>query len=190
MAATTRALLKAAYENQDRPQGSDYTNLIDSFISIADTTAQETTSELLAPTVLVGVSGQRGRVVVAEQTTVLSSASGPSGFSSTRVVRIPASSAIVDMMVQVLTSASGNAGGMRVRVGTSANFNAFADILCSAQGQTYRIGGAGNIAAACAANWQNVGANAVQLHIDVTAQTSTTQTDLFNALLTVNWMPK
>ena len=190
MAQQTRATNKAAFENQDRPAASNYVDLIDSFISLADTTAQTMASELNAPTVLVGVSGRQGRVVVSEQTTVLSSASGASGFGSTRVIRIPASSAIVDMTVQVLTSASGNAGGMLVRVGTSANFNAFANILCSAQGSTYRIGGAGNVAAACAANWQNVGANDTQLHIDVTAQTSTTQTDLFAALLTVQWMPK
>ena len=190
MAQQSRSVLKALYENQDRPTGSNYTDLIDSFISLADTTAQEMASELRAPTVLVGASGRAGRTVVSEQTTVLSSASGASGFGSTRVIRIPASSAIVDMQVQVITSASGNVGGMLVRVGTSANFNAFASLLCSAQGGTYRVGGAGNITAACAANCQNVGANDTQLHIDVTAQTSTTQTDLFNAILTVQWIPK
>lgn len=133
----------------------------------------------------VGDAATLGGVVVSQSTTVLSSASGPSGFGSTSEMRLPANSQIVDMMLHVRTSASGNAGGMLVRVGTSADEDQFANILCSAIG-TYRIGGAGNLigAAASGAAWQNVGANAAQVHIDVTAQTSTTQTDLFNAILT------
>ena len=136
--------------------------------------------------VIIGDAATIGGITMVQSTTVLSSASGPSGFGSTTVVRLPALAQIVDMVVHVRTSASGNAGGMLVRVGTSADEDQFGNILTSAVG-TYRIGGVANIlgAAASGAAWQSVGAAATQIHVDVTAQSSTTQTDLYNAILSV-----
>ena len=136
--------------------------------------------------IIAGDGGAIGGVTMVQSTTVLSSASGPSGFGSTTVMRLPALAQIVDMAVHVRTSASGNAGGMLVRVGTSADEDQFGNILTSAIG-TYRVGNAGNVlgAAASGAAWQSVGAAATQIHVDVTAQTSTTQTDLYNAILSV-----
>lgn len=49
MTAQTRTVNKARYENGDQPQGSDYIDLIDSFVTIADSTAQAITSDLTAP---------------------------------------------------------------------------------------------------------------------------------------------
>jgi len=49
MTAQTRAVLKALYEDGDKPTGSNYSDLMDSFVSIADTTVQTITSDLTAP---------------------------------------------------------------------------------------------------------------------------------------------
>lgn len=46
MTAQTRAVNKSRFEQGDTPQGSDYADLIDSSVSIADTTAQSISSPL------------------------------------------------------------------------------------------------------------------------------------------------
>lgn len=49
MTAQTRSVLKALFEDGDKPSGSNYSDWIDSMVSIADTTAQTMTSELQVP---------------------------------------------------------------------------------------------------------------------------------------------
>lgn len=49
MAAQDRATNKAVFENGDKPQGSDFANLIDSMVTLADSTAQSMTSKLEGP---------------------------------------------------------------------------------------------------------------------------------------------
>lgn len=49
MTAQTRAVLKGEFEDGDTPAGSNYEDLIDSFVSISDTTAQSIASDLSAP---------------------------------------------------------------------------------------------------------------------------------------------
>ena len=49
MTAQTRSTLKALFEDGDKPAGSDYADWIDSMVSIADTTAQTLSSDLVAP---------------------------------------------------------------------------------------------------------------------------------------------
>src|SRR3546814_3600907 len=49
MAQQTRAVNKARYENGDRPQGSDYADLIDSYVALADADAQSMASSLQSP---------------------------------------------------------------------------------------------------------------------------------------------
>lgn len=44
MAITSRVTLKAAFEQGDKPQGSDYENWIDSFLHLTDTSAQAISS--------------------------------------------------------------------------------------------------------------------------------------------------
>jgi len=46
MAAQTRATNKGVYETGDNPVGSNYVDLIDSFLSLLDTTAQTVTSDI------------------------------------------------------------------------------------------------------------------------------------------------
>ncbi len=46
MTAQNRVINKARFEQGDTPQGSDYADLIDSYLSLADTTAQSLASPL------------------------------------------------------------------------------------------------------------------------------------------------
>lgn len=47
MSALDRVTLKAAFQNGDQPQGSDYENFIDSFVNLAETTAQTMNGPLI-----------------------------------------------------------------------------------------------------------------------------------------------
>lgn len=49
MTQQTRAALKLKFEQGDRPQGSDYEDLIDSFVNTQDATAQTLNSTLVVP---------------------------------------------------------------------------------------------------------------------------------------------
>lgn len=49
MTAQTRSVLKGLFEDGDKPSGNNYSDWIDSMVSIADTTAQTMTSELQVP---------------------------------------------------------------------------------------------------------------------------------------------
>ena len=57
MTAKSRATLKQQFATGDVPTGSDYVDLIDSFLNLVDTTAQTVTSEQVIAT----VSGTTGR---------------------------------------------------------------------------------------------------------------------------------
>ena len=48
MTVQTRTVNKARFEDGDKPTGSQYSDLIDSFVAIADTTAQSLSSDLSA----------------------------------------------------------------------------------------------------------------------------------------------
>jgi hypothetical protein len=52
MTAQTRTVNKGRFENGDRPSGSDFGDLIDSFVAISDSTAQTLTSNLNVPTLI------------------------------------------------------------------------------------------------------------------------------------------
>lgn len=49
MASQTRTVNKGRFENGDQPQASDYIDLIDSFVSLSDTTSQTLNSNLVVP---------------------------------------------------------------------------------------------------------------------------------------------
>ena len=135
--------------------------------------------------VQVGDGNQRGTAVLTQSVTISSSASGQSG------IRLPANSRILDIIMHVYVSASGNTGGMNVRVGTSGDGDQFADILTSAAG-IYRVGGPGNVLVAAASGkaWDNAGASAQSIFVDVTAATSTTQTDKYAGRLDILYIPR
>ena len=49
MTAQTRPVLKALFEDGDKPSGSNYSDWVDSMVSVADSTAQTMTSDLKSP---------------------------------------------------------------------------------------------------------------------------------------------
>ena len=63
MTAQTKAVNKSVFEQGDKPQGSDYANLIDSYVSNIDTTTQTMVSDLIIPNLEV-----QGNLVVATMT--------------------------------------------------------------------------------------------------------------------------
>lgn len=52
MTSQTRATLKGVFETGDTPTGTNYTDVMDSFLSLIDTTAQTVTSDLSVPKLL------------------------------------------------------------------------------------------------------------------------------------------
>lgn len=54
MTSQTSTILKSAFEQGDRPQGSDFVDLIDSFVNLVDTTAQTVTSNITIPNINTG----------------------------------------------------------------------------------------------------------------------------------------
>lgn len=53
MTAQNRTTNKSAFEQSDVPVGTDYADLIDSFVSIVDTTAQSIASDLTIPNITI-----------------------------------------------------------------------------------------------------------------------------------------
>lgn len=86
MTAQTRAVNKGRFEQGDTPQGSDYADVIDSYLSIADTSAQSISSDLTVPA-LVATSVNATRMVTTFaagegfNTTTASVAASTGGFS-------------------------------------------------------------------------------------------------------------
>lgn len=130
-----------------------------------------------------GVPAQntQGTLVATQRVTVANTTSGASSI-------VLPSCSIQDIILDVLVSASGNAGGMLVRVGTTADATQFANINSSAAGR-YRLGVAPNVAAGSAAALETV-AGPQRLFIDVTAQTSATQTDKYSAILSITYVQR
>ena len=62
MTAQTTTVNKAAFEQGDRPQGSNYSDLIDSYINVVDTTAQSMASDLTVPNLTVNTTLQTTHV--------------------------------------------------------------------------------------------------------------------------------
>ena len=52
MTAQTRPVIKALFEDGDKPSGSNYTDWVDSMVSIADSTVQTMTSDLKTPKII------------------------------------------------------------------------------------------------------------------------------------------
>lgn len=69
MTAKSRANLKSVFEQGDTPQGSDYADLIDSFLNLSDSTAQTVTSPVTySNTVTLGGLNMTMTVVVSAST--------------------------------------------------------------------------------------------------------------------------
>lgn len=117
MTSQTRAVNKAKFEQGDRPQGSDYVDLIDSFLSLADSTAQQMTSDLQVPTLsATTVTADTVNASAANFAQVSANVGYVSGLTVTRV------SGDVAVFDEITTSAFAASGANigRVGVGTAA----------------------------------------------------------------------
>ena len=72
MTSQTNAVNKARFEQGDRPQGTDYADLVDSFVALADTTAQTMVGDLTAPNLFANTKVEA--VIVSAQTIIASAA--------------------------------------------------------------------------------------------------------------------
>lgn len=112
MTAQSRTNLQARFENGDTPQGTDYTDLIDSFVSLVDTTAQTLSSNLIVPTLIATeVSAQTLSVQTFTTDFVVASAA-----TFTRVDATTVSGATVN-------GATMNATNIGATAVSAANFN-------------------------------------------------------------------
>ena len=89
MTAQNRATLKGLFEDGDVPTGANYTDLIDSFLSLSDTTAQSLSSPLTVTT----VSGATGEFDALTVRTTLTIESTTTVAATSTGVSLPASAA-------------------------------------------------------------------------------------------------
>lgn len=160
MTAQSRTYLKSKFEQGDTPQGTDYSDLMDSFVSLVDTTAQTLASDLTVPNLVatavsagsVNVVGAVNAASVSAQTILGSSATftgkieaasvsaqsvAASAFSGvnadiTTVSAQTVNTATLNITVATTTKASGGAGGA-----VPASAAAFAEIKVG--GVTYYV---------------------------------------------------
>ena len=76
MTAKTRVTNKSVFEDGDKPVGSNYVDLIDSFLSLADTDAQTLLSDIVVPNITVTSVRATNLCVL---TSVVATVSIPSG---------------------------------------------------------------------------------------------------------------
>jgi hypothetical protein len=98
MTAQTRSVLKALFEDGDKPGGSDYVDWIDSMVSLSDTTAQSMTSDLALPKLIATTEVSSPLIA----TTKVSASTG--NFS---VIRVKGNVSASSLAVTGIVSASG-----------------------------------------------------------------------------------
>ena len=108
MTAQTRSILKSRFEDGDSLSGSNFADLMDSFVSLTDTTAQVVTSDIQTPRIIattevstptLNVTDVNASVINA--TRVSAAAINTHGYVSASSARIP----IMDGPVQIGTNA-------------------------------------------------------------------------------------
>lgn len=130
--------------------------------------------------VSAGTAGAQGRMTLVQSVTVAGNTSGASN------IRIPANSQIADVWMIVKATASNNTQGIIVRIGTSGDATHFGQLKGSAR-NVYRAPVSPNATNASVAAY-GIGASDVQIHLDVTAASSAGETDLFEAVLFVEYV--
>lgn len=126
--------------------------------------------------------GVTTQVVIQQQTTVTNLTSGASS------IRIPAKAQIFDMSLIVNVSGSGNSQGVACRIGTSTDATFFGQLVGTVQSIIYRPGVSPNVTNCSVRSWK-IGANDVQLHLDVSGvSTAAGAVDNFEGILTVYYI--
>ena len=239
MTSQTRSINKGRFEDGDSLSGSNFVDLIDSFLSLADTTAQVVTSDIQTPRIIattevstptlnvtdvnasvvnaaivsagrinthgyvsassaripildgpvqIGTNARnRGRVVLAQQTTVNASTT-----VNTTVANLPVSSDVLDIEVFVtnLFASAGVTAGehlANIRIGTSANETAFGVVQVSGRGR-YRIPLATFTSAAT--SWLSLNSANSRIMAQVTAQGSGAINSAASAVINVTYLHK
>lgn len=138
MTAQSRVALKSVFEDGDQPQGTDFADLVDSFVSLVDATAQSITSPITVPTIgattvsAATVSAQTvngsaasflGKIdaaTVSAQRINASAATFTAAISAARInAEVTASSAHIGVLVftgETTAAASADSTYVRVRV--------------------------------------------------------------------------
>lgn len=124
MTAQSRTVLVGRYENGDVPQGSDYVDLIDSFVSLTDTTAQSVASQLTVPTLVA-------TEVSATNVNATNLVSTSATFTTLGVSLVSAASLIAASAVMTTLNVS--------RVSGAAVFTASANVSALIVGDTIRL---------------------------------------------------
>ena len=128
MAQQTRSINKSKFEDGDVPQESDYVDLIDSYLSLADTTAQTVTSDLIIPVATITeVSASQVNASAATVAGALSAASvRADNYGAVSATSITASAATIageittrSVVTTALTVSSGANVAITINVDTS-----------------------------------------------------------------------
>lgn len=83
MTAQNRTTNKSKFEQGDTPQGSDYVDLVDSYLSLADTTAQSVSSPLVVSGAVGASTTVSAQSVEASAATITGAVSAASVFADT-----------------------------------------------------------------------------------------------------------
>ncbi len=205
MTAQTKETLKTVFEQGDKPQGSDYVNLIDSSLNLADTTAQTITSNVVLPSLnatvevsspvgkfgtvdasasavfggpmVVGGANRRGRLVLVQQTTVTRTQS-----AATTIASLPANSDVLEFYIHCTQAFGTTDGVVNLRLGVSGKETFFNTVALSGVG-IYRAAAV----TVSALDWLNITTN-VHVMAVVTAQGSATTPG--QALINVIYLQK
>ena len=160
MTTQSRATLKAYFETADLVTAQSFIDWFDSFVHIADTTAQTLNSDLSVPTLTAtNVSAGSATITGLLKTSAAvfagatrqgvsagTSAADSRGYflvtqegtvagaATAQVAFLPSTSNISRLAIKVLVNGSAAAGGVRVNAGTSDAKNFFGTISVSAPG--------------------------------------------------------
>lgn len=199
MTSQTTPNLKGVFEQGDKPQGSDYANLIDSFVSNTDTTAQTMASDLSLPNLIATtkvsspagnfalvsassmvvtgrVSADRGTAMIIQRATLLSTNTAGAPVS----ISLPSGSNVVDFWVDVETPFATGAGVTAADITMSAaNGVTLAKIAVSASTKRYNTSNAQTVGSI---GYRNVTAT-IEAYVSI--QGSATALSAGQAMLTV-----
>lgn len=155
MTIQTRTVLKSKFEQGDTPQGSDYVDLFDSSLNLADTTAQTVTSDLILTQAIItqaSVTNMDATTVSAASMKgfVYAAVSSSSVFTSAMNVWTPSSGGPTNatgtmMMSQTVTVLSSGSGPLGIRLPAGAQIAQMYVLVRSSgsansQGVTVKVG--------------------------------------------------
>lgn len=160
MTSQTRVVNKGRFEQGDTPQGSDHADLIDSFLSLADSTAQTVTSQITVPVlnvttevsaVLVNASTVSASFIRGNDYGVVTAQSIITSAATflTNVSAGPSGAQGYALLVQATTIVSNTSGASNIRLPANAvisqiQLTVFATASANTQGINVQVGTSGD----------------------------------------------